>query len=102
MVTLNDIAEQTGLSVTTISRALNQKSQKYRISKKTEALILKTANDMGYRPNTLARGLRLKKSHSIGLVVPDISNPFFAFVTKTIQTRIRRAFQRKLWFLNKY
>lgn len=86
MVTLNDISEKTGLSVTTISRALNQKSKKYRISKKTEALILKTANDMGYRPNTLARGLRLKKSYSIGLVVPDISNPFFAFVTKTIQT----------------
>jgi len=86
MVTLNYISEKMGLSVTTVSRALNNKSKKYRISKETEARVQKVANELGYKPNTLARGLRLKKTYSIGLVIPDISNPFFAFVAKTIQT----------------
>ncbi len=57
----------------------------YRISKKTEKEVLRVAEEMGYRPNELARGLRLKKSHTLGLVVPDISNPFFAYITHMIQ-----------------
>ncbi|MBU2493524.1 MAG: LacI family transcriptional regulator [Bacteroidetes bacterium] len=82
---LADIAEYTGLSISTVSRVVNGHTRKYRISDKTKDLILSAANELNYRPNALARGLRLKKSHSIGLVVPDISNPFFAFVTRIIQ-----------------
>jgi len=83
--TLHDIAKKSGVSVSTVSRVLNKKSVKYRINSKTEKLILKTAKELNYRPNQLARGLRLKKTHTIGLIVPDISNPFFAYVTKGIQ-----------------
>jgi LacI family transcriptional regulator len=85
LITLNDIARKAGVSVSTVSRVLNRQSQKNRISSKTEKLVLKAAKDLNYRPNQLARGLRLKKTHTIGLVVPDISNPFFAHVTRMIQ-----------------
>ena len=85
MVTLNDIAHKAGVSVSTVSRVLNRKSKKHRISPETAKLVLEAAQELNYRPNQLARGLRLKRTHTIGLVVPDISNPFFAHVTRMIQ-----------------
>ncbi len=84
-VTLNDIAEKAGVSVSTVSRVLNSKSRSFRISPKTEQLVMDAAKELNYVPNQLARGLRLKKTLTIGLVVPDISNPFFAHVTRVIQ-----------------
>ncbi len=90
-VTLNDIASKAGVSVSTVSRVLNNKTKKYRISAETESLIIKAAKKLNYRPNQLARGLRLKKTHTIGLIVPDISNPFFAHVTRIIQTHAYQA-----------
>lgn len=86
VATVHDIAAKVGVSVSTVSRVLNSKAKSYRISKKTEKLVLQAAKDLNYRPNHIARGLRLKKTQTIGLVVPDISNPFFAYVTRTIQT----------------
>lgn len=83
--TLEDIAKKAGVSVSTVSRILNKKTKKYRISPKTESLVLKLAKGLNYTPNQLARGLRLKRTHSIGLIVPDISNPFFAAVTRAVQ-----------------
>lgn len=84
-VTLNDIADKAGVSVSTVSRVLNDKAKKYRISPDTESLVLRTAEVLRYRPNHLARGLRLKKSNTIGLITPDISNPFFAYIIKRVQ-----------------
>ena len=84
--TLGDIAQKAGISVSTVSRVLNKKTAKSRISKATERLVLNTARDLKYRPNQLARGLRLKRTHTLGLVVPDVANPFFARITKSIQT----------------
>ena len=84
-ITLEEIAKITGFSVSTVSRVLNQKSKTYRISVRTQELISKKAQELGYRPNDLARGLRLKRTHLIGLTVPDISNPFFAYITHIIQ-----------------
>lgn len=90
-VTLKDIAEKSNCSVSTVSRVLNGKTEQYRISEETAKLILGTARELNYRPNELARGLRLKRSHSVGLVVPDISNPFFAYVTHLIQRNVYKA-----------
>ncbi len=84
-VTLHDIAKRSNASVSTVSRVLNKKTAKYRISAKTEKRILKAAKELDYRPNQLARGLRLKKTHTIGLIVPDLSNPFFAYLAKSVQ-----------------
>lgn len=84
-VTLKDIAEKSGVSVSTVTRVLNDKAREYRISDETSRLVEKTARKLKYRPNQLARGLRLKKTQTIGLLAPDISNPFFAYITRRIQ-----------------
>ena len=82
--TLQGIAERSGLSVTTVSRVLSGQATRYRISKKTEAAIRKLAKESSFVPNQLARGLRLKRTLSIGLVIPDISNPFFAGIAHQV------------------
>lgn len=87
--TLQCIANKSGVSVTTISRVLSGQAVRYRISKETEAAVRKLAKEHDFVPNQLARGLRLKKTLTIGLVIPDISNPFFASIAQqvTIGTR---------------
>lgn len=80
--TLQHIAERSGLSVTTISRVLSGQASRYRISKETEATVRKVAKEFNFVPNQLARSLRLKKTLKIGLVIPDISNPFFAGIVR--------------------
>jgi LacI family transcriptional regulator len=88
--TLKHIADKVGLSVSTVSRVLNGKSDNYRISKKTQYTITKTAARLNYSPNLLARGLRLSKTHSIAYIIPDISNPFFASIAKSIEKYARK------------
>ena len=84
-VTLNDIAEMAGVSVSTVSRVLNNKASEYRISPDTEQVILEAAGKLKYRPNQIARGLRLNKTNTLGVVAPDVSNPFFAYIIKRVQ-----------------
>ncbi len=90
LTTLKDIAEKTGYSISTVSRVLHDKSQKSKISEEAQLKIKQTAKDLGYRLNTLARGLRLQKTHEIGVIVPDISNPFFSALIKSIATELRK------------
>ena len=75
-VTLKDIAKETNLSVTTVSLVLNKKD--CRVSDSTRSLILETAEKMHYYPNQLAVGLVKQETKTIGLIIPDISNHFFA------------------------
>lgn len=84
-VTLNDIAEKAGVSVSTVSRVLNRKADRYRISAKTSERIMRAAKELNYRPNHIARGLRLKRTNTLGVIAPDISNPFFAHIIKQVQ-----------------
>jgi len=88
--TLQGIADQSGLSVTTISRVLSGQASRYRISKETEVTVRKLAKDSSFVPNQLARGLRLKKTLMIGLVIPDISNPFFAGIAHQVIVGTRK------------
>lgn len=74
-VTIKDIAEKTGVSYATVSRTLNHLSG---VNAATREKILAAAREMGYRPNIHARSLKTNKTNSIALIVPDISNPFFA------------------------
>ncbi len=87
--TLESIAKELDISISTVSRVLNGQSLKYRISKKTTESILKTAKKHNYQPNQLARSLRLNRSHTIGLIIPDISNPFFAKIARYIEKAAR-------------
>jgi LacI family transcriptional regulator len=88
--TLKDIAQRTGFSVSTISRVLHDSSKKYKIGDETKERIRKVAEELGYRPNSLARGLRLQQTNEIGIVVPDISNPFFSALIKSFATELRK------------
>lgn len=82
-VTLLDIAKAVNVSKTTVSMVLNNKENN--ISKETKEKILKVAKELNYVPNYLAKSLITKKSYSIGVVVPDIQNPFFAQMLKGIE-----------------
>lgn len=88
--TLIDIAKKTGYSVSTVSRVLHDNTQKYKISDETKKTVREAAEELGYTPNKLARGLRLQKTHQIGVIVPDISNPFFATMVKSVSKEARK------------
>lgn len=88
---LLEIAEKTGFSVSTVSRVLHDHSNKYKISAHTKELVQKAAKELGYRPNKLARGLRLQQTHEIGVIVPDLANPFFATLVKSIAGELRKS-----------
>ncbi|WP_231699417.1 LacI family DNA-binding transcriptional regulator [Limnochorda pilosa] len=87
MVRLRDIASATGLSINTVSRALNGKPD---VSPETRQHVLRTATRLGYRPNVVARNLRRQTSHTLGVVVPDFVNPFFAAVVQGIEAEARQ------------
>jgi LacI family transcriptional regulator len=89
--TLLDIAKKAGYSVSTVSRVLHDDTGKYKISEATKQAIRASAEQLGYTPNKLARGLRLRKSHQIGVIVPDVSNPFFATMVKSVSKAARKA-----------
>lgn len=88
-MSIKQIHELTGFSNSTISRVLNGKAEEFRISKETETAILEAAKKLNYRPNILARGLRLRKTMKIGLIVPDIQNPFFGELAWRIEKLLR-------------
>ncbi|MFC5529424.1 LacI family DNA-binding transcriptional regulator [Cohnella yongneupensis] len=81
-VTIKDIAERVGVSVTTISRVLNNRGY---LSDKLKKKVQGAMEELNYQPNELARSLSRKKSNVIGLIVPDISHPFFGQLTKHIE-----------------
>ena len=81
-VTLKDIASHLGLSYTTISRALNNHKE---IKISTRKLVRETADSMGYLPNFIAQGLVMKKTKTIGLILPDITDGFMAELAKEIE-----------------
>jgi LacI family transcriptional regulator len=85
-----DIAEITGFSITTVSRVLNGKGEKYRISKATQEKIKSVAEEMDYVPNEFARNLRIGKSKTIALIVPSLKNPFFSEIASVVNTEVRK------------
>lgn len=86
-VTLKDIAKACGVSRGTVDRALNNKG---RISSETKEKILKAAEDMGYRPDLLARSLVKGRTMSIGVVVFDILNRYFAQMVNAIEFEAKK------------
>lgn len=84
-ISIKDIAQQAGVSPTTVSFVLNGKAKEKRISEQVSKRILKIAAKLKYKPNQLARGLRTGKTKTIGLIVEDIANSFFANVAKVVE-----------------
>lgn len=83
MVTVYDVAQACGLSIASVSRALNGQSG---VSQATAQRILRTADALGYQPNEVARSLVAKSTQTIALLVPDITNPFFPELVKGVQS----------------
>lgn len=82
--TLDTIARNTGFSKSTISRVLNNKAYSSRISRETVEIILGEAERCGYTPNLIAKNLRKNHTQTIGLLVPSLSNPYFAEIASVI------------------
>lgn len=83
MVTVYDVAARAGVSIATVSRALNDRA---RISGATRERILQIAADLGYEPNEIARSLTGKASRTVALLLPDIANPFFPELVSGVQS----------------
>ena len=84
-ISLNDIAKSLNVSKTLVSFVLNDQGKKNGISPKTQKMVLDKAKELNYKPNQIARGLRLGKTHTIGLIVADISNKFYAKIARKIE-----------------
>jgi LacI family transcriptional regulator len=78
-VTIQDVAAAAGVSRQTVSRAINNRGE---IRPETRAEILRVAEEMDYRPSSIARGLATQHTGTLGLVVPDVANPFFSEVAR--------------------
>jgi LacI family transcriptional regulator len=86
MVTVHDVARAAGVSISTVSRAL---ASPEKVAAETRDRVTRVAAELGYRPNHAASGLRMGRTHAVGLLVPDLENPYFATVTKAVQARAR-------------
>lgn len=86
-VTLKDIARETGLSESAVSQVLNNRP--CRLSDESKERIRQAARRLNYRVNQVARGLATHRSDTIGLIVPDIENPFFSSLAKRLEARCR-------------
>lgn len=85
-VTIKDIAKELGLSIATVSRVLNNSGY---ASKKTRERVIKKAKELQYQPNAIAKSLKLKKTHTIGLIVPDLSNLYYMKIAKGIEDTLQ-------------
>lgn len=83
-ITLRDVAERAGVSITTVSRILNGRETGVPVREATRERILAAAKDLGYKPNLLARALRGSSSSLLGVIVRDISDPFHAQVLRGV------------------
>lgn len=81
-VTIKDIAEHAQVSYATVSRALNNK---YGVNPETRNRVLKIAQKLNYSPNAIARGLVSSRSFTLGLILPDMTNPYFPAVAAGIE-----------------
>jgi LacI family transcriptional regulator len=78
-ITMSDVARESGVSLMTVSRVVNDKGE---VSAATRQRVLDVIDRLGYRPSGIARGLATQRTGTLGLVVPDISNPFFSEVAR--------------------
>jgi LacI family transcriptional regulator len=86
-ITLKDVAIKVGVHSSTVSRALNP-ATKGMVTKKIANRIISAATDMGYRPNTFAQSLKTNRSYTIGVLVPDLTNPAFAPIINGIENML--------------
>lgn len=82
-VTIKDIAKMADVSIATVSRVINNKNGG--VSDETRERILQIMKELRYSPNRIARGLVTKKTNILGLILPDITNPFFPYLVRGVE-----------------
>ncbi|GHF99509.1 LacI family DNA-binding transcriptional regulator [Thalassotalea marina] len=92
MTTIKDVAQKAGVSVATVSRVVNNGPK---VSKKTIAHVKQVMTELGYTPNANARALVTQKSSTVGVVIPELTDPFFASLAGGVE-QVARAYKRQL------
>jgi len=91
MVTIRDVAKKSGFSSTTVSIVLNDAPLARYIPPKTKKRIENAAQKLGYRPNQFARSLRSRRSHTVGVMVFDMTDPYCTLVLRGIENALYQA-----------
>jgi LacI family transcriptional regulator len=86
MVTVKDIAAAVGVSVATVSNVLNERPN---VGTATRRKVLEVARRLGYRPNRAAQAMRTGRTRTLGLVLPDLTNPFFPELAQAVENKAR-------------
>jgi LacI family transcriptional regulator len=86
-VTIRDVARLAEVHPGTVSRALNEQTRAL-VNAETAARVLRAADQLGYRPNPIARGLKTNRSFTVGVVIPDLTNPLFPPIVRGIEDRL--------------
>src|SRR5215475_13418574 len=89
-VTLRDVAVSAGVHPATASRALNPETR-ILVSEETARRVLDAAEALGYHPNPVARSLRTRRSHTVGVLIPDLNNPLFPPIVRGLEDRLAAA-----------
>lgn len=96
VATIKDVATRAGVSVATVSRVLNKNGY---VKDETLVKVEQAIKELDYTPNSVARTLFTKKSDTIGVLIPDIANPFFAELYKTIEKHSEQ-YDKQLFLFN--
>jgi LacI family transcriptional regulator len=86
-VTIRDVARLAKVHPGTVSRALNSETRAL-VNQETAQRVIRAAEQLGYRPNPIARGLKTNRSYTIGVLIPDITNPLFPPILRGIEDRL--------------
>ena len=89
-VTLRDVAARAGVHPATASRALNPETRLL-VKEDTAQRVLEAAETLGYHPNPVARSLRTRRSHTVGVIIPDLTNPLFPPIVRGLEDRLAAA-----------
>ncbi|MFE9765510.1 LacI family DNA-binding transcriptional regulator [Streptomyces sp. NPDC005808] len=86
MASIKDVAAEAGVSVATVSRVLNDHPS---VSADARVRVLTAVEALGYRPNAVARSLRTERTHTLGLVISDVMNPYFTELARSVEQEAR-------------
>ncbi|HEX8332370.1 MAG TPA: substrate-binding domain-containing protein, partial [Segetibacter sp.] len=89
-ISMKDIAVKVGVSTALVSYVLNNKEKEARVGKDIALKIRKAASDLNYQPNFIARSLKTGKTNTIGIILADISNPFFSNLARIIEDEAKK------------
>jgi len=89
-VTIKDVAQRAGVSVATVSAVLNQRQTRIPVSEKSRRAVLRAVRELHYRADPQARGLRIGRSYTVGVVVSDLTQPFSGEMLRVVEQEVTR------------